>query len=106
MKLDCPHCRKSMHGKFLRWRKFANANDFRICRLCGKEIELETYAEETIARILAMVIVLGAAWWTKEHDGGYLRTLAVTILALLATYVAMRWRLLDRQRYRKGRHSS
>lgn len=105
MKLDCPHCNKSMHGKFLRWRKFANANDFRVCRLCAKEIELETYPEETIARLLAMAIALAGAYWAKEH-GSYVKVLVLMSLTFLATYVAMQWRLRDRQRYRKGPHSS
>ncbi len=39
MKLDCPHCRKSLAGRFMRWYKIGKSEHFRSCPMCGAEIK-------------------------------------------------------------------
>lgn len=104
MKRDCPHCGKSMGGRFVRWSQIANVDRSRNCPLCGGEIEFRLYPEELGARLLTIVAVIAAGYWAKEH-GNYLAILATLAAVLVAIYAAMSLRLRNRQRFTKGRNA-
>lgn len=101
MKRDCPHCRQSMEGRFLRWSQIGNVDRSRSCPLCGREIEFNLHPEELAARIVTIVVVVAAAYWAKEH-GNYLAILVTVAAVLIAIYVGVSLRLRTRQRFRKG----
>ena len=50
MKNDCPHCHKSMTGRFMQWSKLAQTDRARNCPLCGGNIEYRIHPEEIAAR--------------------------------------------------------
>jgi hypothetical protein len=102
MKRDCPHCHKSMGGRFLRWSKIANVDRNRNCPLCGGDIEYRLYPEELGARAFTIVAAIGAAYWAKERGGGYLAILIGFAATLAVVYVAVSFRLRDQQRFKKG----
>ena len=101
MKKDCPNCHQSMEGKFLHWRKFAKMDHFRVCPICGKDIEFQFHPEEIAVRILTVVLVFGAFYWAKER-GAYLQALLVVAVVLGIDYPAVHWLLRDKQRFRKA----
>ena len=101
MRRDCPHCHESMGGRFVKWQQLANTDRDRNCPLCGKDIEFRMYPEEIGARILTILVVIGASWWAKER-GGYLAILVAVAVTLLAIYFAVHVRLKDRQRFKKA----
>jgi uncharacterized protein (DUF983 family) len=103
MKRDCPHCHKSMGGRFVRWSKVANVDRARNCPLCGGNIQFHIYPEELGARILTLVVVVVAAYWAKEHRAGYLQILVTMTTILVIIYVAVMLRLKNRQRFEKAR---
>ena len=104
MRKDCPNCHQSMDGKFVQWRKFAKMDHFRVCPICGKDIEFQFYPEEIALRVLAAVMVIGGFYWAKER-GAYLGILLTVALVLGAAFLLVNWRLRDKQRFRKGRHA-
>lgn len=103
MRKDCPNCRQSMDGKFVHWRKFAKLDHFRVCPICGRDIEFQFYPEEIAVRVLTVVLVIGGLYWARER-GAYLSTFLAVAAVLGVAYFAVSWRLRDRQRFRKGRH--
>ena len=94
-----------MGGRFVQWRKFANVDPSRNCRICGRDIEFRTYPEEVVARILTIIVVAGAAYWAKQRGGGYLMILVVTTVTLVTVYLIVHLRLRNQQRFKKGRHA-
>lgn len=105
MKRDCPHCQKSMGGRFVRWSKIANVDRSRNCPLCNGEIEFQLHPEELAARALTIVALIVAGYWAKEHKAGYLNILVVLTAVLVGAYVAVSLRLKNQQRFKKGRHA-
>ena len=103
MKRDCPHCHKSMGGRFVRWSKVANADRSRNCPHCGGNIQFRIHPEELIARILTLVVVIVAAYWAKEHRASYLGILVTATAALVFVYAAVSLRLRSRQRFEKAK---
>jgi len=106
VKRDCPHCHKSMGGRFVRWRKLANMDPSRNCRLCGGEIEFRLYPEEVGARILTILVVIATGYWAKQRGGGYLTILLTVALVLVAAYLVVHLRLRNQQRFKKGRNAA
>ncbi|MDQ3028396.1 MAG: hypothetical protein M3R58_18095 [Pseudomonadota bacterium] len=102
MKKDCPNCLQSMDGKFLHWRKFAKMDHFRVCPICGKDIEFQFHAAEIAVRVLTALLVFGGFYWAKER-GAYLQALLVVLIALAIAYSLVHWLLRDQQRFRKAR---
>lgn len=102
MKKDCPNCHQSMDGKFVHWRKFAKMDHFRVCPLCGRDIEFHLYPEEIAVRGLTVILVIGGFYWAKER-GAYLGSLLTVVAILGVAYFLVSWRLRDKQRFRKGR---
>ena len=103
MKRDCPHCHKSMGGRFVRWSKVANVDRARNCPLCNGNIQFKIHPEELIVRVLTLVVVVVAAYWAKEHRFGYLNILLTMTAILVSIYVAVSLRLKNRQRFEKAR---
>jgi len=95
-----------MGGRFVRWRKFANVDPSRNCPMCGKDIEFRIYPEEVAARILTILLAMGAGYWAKQRGGGYLTILLAFAGTLIAIYLAVYLRLRGQQRFKKGRHAS
>jgi hypothetical protein len=109
MKRDCPHCRKSMAGDFLRWSKLGEANALRSCPHCGKELEFLNHPEEILVRIFMVAAVTVACYYTKDATGGYvaiLQIFAIAVGAIAIAYAAVAWRLRGAQRFRKGRSTA
>jgi len=106
MKHDCPHCHKSMTGRFLHWSKLANVDRSRNCPLCGGNIEYRLYPEELGARALSIAIAVGGAYWAHHRGEGYLAILMTTIAALIGLFVVAGLRLRNRQRFRKAHHGA
>src|SRR4051812_7659221 len=102
MKHDCPHCRKSMIGRFLQWNKLANLDRSRNCPLCGGNIEYRIYPAELAVRGLSIAIAVGGAYWAHHRGEGYFAILLATIAALAALFAVVAFRLRDRQRFRKA----
>jgi NAD-dependent SIR2 family protein deacetylase len=105
MKRDCPHCHKSMEGKYLRWLKFQKPGQFRSCPLCGGEIEFRLYPEEVGARLLTIVVLIAVLYWGRHRPDGYGKPVAIGAAVLLAMYVVAYLRTRNQQRYKKGRNS-
>ena len=102
MKRDCPHCRESMAGEFLHWRKFAKQDHSRACPICGKEIRLATHPEETAVRVITVVVLVGSAYLMKHRGGGYLAILATAAAIIAISFGLAHLRLRDAQRFRKA----
>ena len=105
MKHDCPHCRKSMQGKFLRWLKFQKPNAFRSCPMCGGEIEFRLYPEELGVRLLTIAVIAGAGYWGHHRIDGYVKPFVTAALVLVAMYGVTYLLIRNRQRYKKGRNA-
>lgn len=103
MRRDCPHCEKSLEGRFVRWSKIQRADNMRSCPHCGKEIEHLMHPEEIATRALAIVVAIGAGFWISR-GAGILRPLLVALAVLGSAYAIEQYRLRDAQRYRKGRN--
>jgi hypothetical protein len=109
MKRDCPHCRGSMEGEFLRWSKLGEANALRSCPLCGKEIEFLNHLDELLVRVFTVAAIIVACYFAKDSAGGYAAILTIFAIAggvIALAYAAVAWRLRDAQRFRKGRNST
>lgn len=104
MRHDCPHCEKSLEGKFIRWSKIQRKDNMRSCPHCGLEIEFLLHPEELATRALAIVVAIGAFAWMARGGGGVVKPLLVALAILGAAYGIERYRLRDAQRYRKGRN--
>src|SRR5437870_4746266 len=101
MKRDCPHCGKSMGGRFLHWSKIANVDRSRNCPICGGNIEFRMYPEEVAARVFTIVATIAAAYWANERRSGYAAILATFALTLAVVYLVVFLLLRNRQRFRK-----
>jgi hypothetical protein len=102
MKNDCPHCHKSMTGRFLQWSKLAHTDRARTCPLCGASIEYQIHPEEMASRVLSIAIAVGGAYWAHHRGEGYFAILLMTIAALAALFAVAAFRLRDKQRFRKA----
>ena len=102
MKYDCPHCHKSMTGRFLQWNKLANTDRSRNCPLCGGNIEYWLHPEELAARGLSIAIAVGGAYWAHHRGEGYFAILLMTIAALAGLFAVAAFLLRDKQRFRKA----
>lgn len=103
MKRDCPHCHKSMGGRFVRWSNVANVDRSRNCPLCGGNIQFRLYPEELIARLLTLVVLVVAGYWVKEHRAGYLDILLTTTATLVFIFGGVALLLRNRQRFEKAK---
>ncbi len=99
MKRDCPHCHKSMGGRFLRWNKLANVDLNRNCPLCNGNIELRMHPEEIAARLATILAAIVAGYFAKEHRASYLAILLTLTAFLVAVYVGVSLLLRNRQRF-------
>ena len=104
MRRDCPHCEKSLEGRFVRWSKVQRTDNMRSCPHCGREIEHLLHPEELATRALAAVVAIGACWWMARGGGGVVKPLLVALAVLGGAYAIEKYRLRDAQRYRKGRN--
>lgn len=91
-----------MDRKFLHWSQFARQDPTRSCPLCGKSIRMATYIPEIAVRVLAVAVIIGAAYFAKERGGGYLGILITVVTVLGASFGAVAWWLRDRQRFVKA----
>ena len=105
MKTDCPHCHKSMSGRFVQWRKFAQMDRNRNCPLCGKDIEFRLYPEEIGVRVLGIAVAVAGAYWARQRGEGYFGILLAIVATLIVMFVAAHFLLRGRQRFQRGRHS-
>lgn len=103
MRHDCPHCEKSLEGKFIRWSKIQREDNMRSCPHCGREIEHLIHREELGTRALAIVVAVGACY-SMAQGGSVVRSLLVALGILAAANAVARYRLRDAQRFRKGRN--
>ena len=103
MRRDCPHCEKSLEGKFIRWSKIQRVDKLRSCPHCGREIEHLIHPEELVTRGLAIVVAVGAFYWIAQ-GGSVVRSLLAALAVLGAVYAVERYRLREAQRFRKGRN--
>ena len=101
MRLDCPHCHKSLEGKFIRWSKIQRKDNMRSCPHCGGEIELLTHPTEAVTRVLAAVVAIAACYAISRGEG-IVRALVVGLGVLVAAYVLQRFLTREAPRYRKG----
>ena len=104
MKLDCPHCRKSLGGKFLRWYKIGNSEQFRNCPICGGEIEFRIHPEELATGAIAIAVAIYTGY-RIHSEGRPLLHLTIPVAVLLAAYAVSKILMRDKQRYVKGRNS-
>ena len=104
MRLDCPHCHKSLEGQFIRWSKIQRKDNMRSCPHCGGEIEHLVHPEEMATRGLAVVVAIGVCAWLARGQGGVVKPLIVALAVLGAAYGIERYRLREAQRFRKGRN--
>jgi hypothetical protein len=99
MKRDCPHCHKSMGGRFMRTTQLTNIDKSRNCPLCNGNIELRMHPEEIAARLATIVAAIVAGYFAKEHRASYLAILLSLTAFLVAVYVGVSLLLRDRQRF-------
>jgi hypothetical protein len=104
MRRDCPHCEKSLEGRFIRWSKVQRTDNMRSCPHCGGELEYLLHPEELATRALAIVVAIATCYWMARGGGGFIRPPLVALGVLGAAYAVERYRLRDAQRFRKGRH--
>ena len=90
-----------MGGRFVRWSNIANVDRSRNCPLCGRDIEIRTYPEEVVVRILTIGVLIGAGYWARERGGGYVMILLTVTAVLVILYLAVSLRLRNQQRFRK-----
>jgi len=101
MKHDCPHCRKSMKGKFIRWVKLTKAAAFRSCPLCGGEVEYDLHAEEVGVRVLTIAVLIAVAYAGRHRDG-FAKPVIIGAIMLAVAWALAFVLSRDKQRYRKG----
>lgn len=106
MKYECPHCRKSLQGKFIRLSRIEQVK-MRSCPHCGREIEHRMYRHELFTRVFTIFVAIATAYWIDRRGlSGMLTPLLVGLAVLAAAYGFERWRLRDAPRYRKGRNEA
>jgi hypothetical protein len=101
MKRDCPHCHRSMEGKFVRWVKLTKAAAFRSCPLCGGEIGFDLHGEEIAVRLLTIGVLIAVAYTGRQRPDGFLKPVVVGIIVLAIAYTFAYVLLRNKQRYRK-----
>jgi hypothetical protein len=99
MKRDCPHCHKSMGGRFMRTTRLTNIDKSRNCPLCNGNIELRMHPEEIAVRLLTIVALIVAGYFAKEHRASYLAILVSLTAFLVAVYAVVSLMLRNRQRF-------
>jgi hypothetical protein len=100
MRHDCPHCEKSLEGKFIRWSKIQRKDNMRSCPHCGGEIEPAPHPVEVVTRLLAILVAIGVGH-AISRGGGVLIALVVGLAVMAAAYVFQQFWLRDVQRYRR-----
>ena len=105
MKLDCPHCHKSMAGRSVDWMQLGKETQARRCRLCGGELEFQLYPVEFAVRAFTIVALVVACYVAKDRGGNYLGIVLGAALAIATAYAGAAFWLRDAQRYRRGRHA-
>ena len=101
MRLDCPHCQKSLEGKFIRWSKIQRKDNMRSCPHCGGAIELSFHPLEAVTRVLAIIVTIVVGYSISRGEG-IVRALLIGLAVLVAAYVAQRVMTRETQRYRKA----
>ena len=102
MKRDCPHCRKSLAQKFLKWHKVANSDHSRSCPMCGGDFQFRMYPEEIAVRLFSIVVLVGACYLAKDRGGDYLSLVLGASALVAAAYAAAALHLRDAQRFAKA----
>ena len=105
MKRDCPHCGKSMEGKFIHWLKFEKPNAHRNCPLCGREIEIRMHPEEIGVRVFTILAFVVAGYFVHKAEYGFFRPLLIALAVLAVAHIGVLALLRNRQRFQKGRHA-
>jgi len=100
---DCPHCHKSLEGKFIRWSKIQRKDNMRSCPHCGGAIELAPHPVEFATRGLAIAVTIGVSYFISRGEG-VVRALVIGLATLAAAYAFQVFSLREAQRYRKGLH--
>jgi NAD-dependent SIR2 family protein deacetylase len=103
MKLDCPHCHKSLEGRFIRWSKIQRKDNMRSCPHCGGELEFQVHPVEVVTRVLAAVVAI-AVCYSISRGEGIVKALVVGLAVLAAAYGVQLFMTREAQRYRKGRN--
>jgi len=103
MRHDCPHCEKSLEGKFIRWSKIQRKDNMRSCPHCGGEIEHLMHPAELATRALSIAVAVGAGYWISR-GAGVVKSLLVALAVLAAAYGIERFLLRNAQRFRRGRN--
>ena len=106
MRKDCPHCHKSLEGRWIRWSKIQKTDHMRSCPICGKEIEHRIHPEEIAIRAIAIVVGIATMYWMNTRRHGFLVPLVAGTAILVAVYAVAQLRLRDAQRYQKGRNEA
>src|SRR3954453_10747503 len=100
MKRDCPHCHKSMDGRFVRWGKLTKAAAFRSCPHCGGEIAYDLHPEEIGVRLLTIVVLIAVAYTGRQRPDGFLKPVVVGLIVLVAAFTFAYALSRGKQRYR------
>ena len=100
MRHDCPHCEKSLEGKFIRWSKIQRKDNMRSCPHCGGPIEPAPHPVEFAARLLAIVVAIGVGYSISRGQGVVL-ALVIGLAVMAGAYAFQQFWLRDAQRYRK-----
>ena len=103
MRRDCPHCHKSLEGKFIRWSKVQRKDNMRSCPHCGGAIEPAPYLVEFATRLIAIFVAIGVGYFISRGEGIVL-ALVVGLATMAAAYAFQVFQLRDAQRYRKAGH--
>jgi uncharacterized protein (DUF983 family) len=106
MRQDCPHCRQSLQGKFIRWSKIQQTDHMRSCPRCGKEIEHAIHPEELAIRAIAIVVAIGVCYAMNTGRHGFVAPLVAGLVILVVVYALAQFRLRNAQRYKKGRNEA
>lgn len=106
MRKDCPHCRQSLEGEFIRWSKIQQTDHMRACPICGKEIEHRVHPEEVAIRAIAIAVAIATMYWMNTRSHGFVLPLVVGTVILVGVYAVAQLRLRNAQRYRKGRNEA
>ena len=102
MRFDCPHCHKSLQGKFIRWSKIQRKDNMRSCPHCNGAIEFAPHPLEFATRLLAIFVAIGVAYAVSRGKGVVL-ALAIGLATMVAAYALQVFCLRAVQRYRKER---
>lgn len=100
MRLDCPHCHKSLEGKFIRWSKIQRKDNMRSCPHCLGEIQFLIHPVEVVTRLLAAAVAIAVCYAISRGEG-IVRALVIGLAVLAAAYALQAFLTREAQRYQK-----